>query len=144
LNPGYAWAHHWYAHSLEAQGRIEEALAEMRAALALDPISIAINWDVGNELVALHRYEEAEHHLKPAAELFPNNPVIGFIRAEAFYDRGDIAAGHRVIEGMKRANPDLSHETFYLAWLGYAAAFEGRRGVLSTSNRLERSSYRAR
>lgn len=140
LNPGYAWAHHWYAHSLEAQGRIEEALAEMRVALGLDPISIAINWDVGNELVALHRYEEAERHLKTAAELFPNNPVIGFIRAEAFYDRGDIASGHRVIEAMKQANSDLARETFYVAFLGYSAAFEGRRSEAEEIlNRLEKA-----
>ena len=140
LNAGYAWAHHWYAHSLEAQNRLEEALAEMRAALALDPISIAINWDVGNELVALHRYEEAERHLKNAADLFPANPVIGFIRADAFYDRGDLASGHRVIEELKRANPDLAKETFYLAFLGYADAAEGRRSeALDILNRLEQA-----
>ena len=138
LNPGYAWAHHWYAHSLEAQGRLDDALNEMRAALALDPFSIAINWDVGNDLMALHRYDEAERHLKTAMDLFPSNPVIGFIRAEAFYSRGDIASGHRVIEEMKRANPDLEKEIFFLGFLGYAAAAEGRRSeALAILNRLE-------
>ena len=32
LNPGFGWARHWYAHSLEAQDRMEDALREMRAA----------------------------------------------------------------------------------------------------------------
>ena len=41
-----------------------------------------------NELVALHRFDEAERHLKTAMDLFPSNPVIGFVRAEAFYNRG--------------------------------------------------------
>ena len=36
LNPGSGWAHHWYAHSLETQGRIEDAMKEMRTALALN------------------------------------------------------------------------------------------------------------
>ena len=138
LNPGYAWAHHWYAHSLEAQGRLDEALKEMRAALALDPFSIAINWDVGNDLVVLRRYDEAERHLKTAMDLFPSNPVIGFIRADAFYSRGDIASGHRIVEEMKRANPDLEKETFFLSFFGYAAACEGRRSeALAILNRLE-------
>jgi serine/threonine-protein kinase len=140
LNPGSAWAHHWYAHLLEAQNRLEDALAEMRAALALDPFSIAINWDVGNELVALHRYGEAERHLKAAADLFPNNPVIGFIRAEAFYGRGDTASGHRVVEEMKRANPELAKGTFFLAFLGVDAARDGHRSeALEILNRLEQA-----
>src|SRR5581483_10191352 len=45
LNPGFAYARHWYAHSLEAQGRLTEAIPEMRRALELDPLSIPINWD---------------------------------------------------------------------------------------------------
>src|SRR5579883_555332 len=32
LNPGLGYAHHWYAHSLEAQGRLEEAMVEMKKA----------------------------------------------------------------------------------------------------------------
>lgn len=40
LNPGYATAHHWYGDAyLEEMGRLDEALAEIRQARDLDPLS---------------------------------------------------------------------------------------------------------
>jgi tetratricopeptide (TPR) repeat protein len=40
LNPGYATAHHWYAWHLSLLGRCDEAIAEMRKAENLDPLSL--------------------------------------------------------------------------------------------------------
>ena len=39
LNPSYAMARHWYAILLTVEGRNEEALAQLRKALELDPFS---------------------------------------------------------------------------------------------------------
>jgi hypothetical protein len=39
LNPGYAAAHHWYAWHLSLVGRTGEAIAEMKKAVDLDPVS---------------------------------------------------------------------------------------------------------
>ncbi len=39
LNPSYAMARHWYAMLLAVEGRSEEALAQLRKALELDPFS---------------------------------------------------------------------------------------------------------
>jgi tetratricopeptide (TPR) repeat protein len=52
LNPGYATAHHWYAWHLALVRRYDEALAEMRKAASLDPLSLIINADLA-ELLAL-------------------------------------------------------------------------------------------
>ena len=52
LNPGYATAHHWYAWHLALMRRYDEALAEMRKAQTLDPLSLVINADLA-ELLAL-------------------------------------------------------------------------------------------
>src|SRR6202008_1910865 len=45
LSPGYATAHHWYAWHLSLLGQNQEALAEMRKAVSLDPLSLIINAD---------------------------------------------------------------------------------------------------
>jgi tetratricopeptide (TPR) repeat protein len=138
LNPGASWAKHWYAHSLEAQDRVEDALAEMRAALALDPLSIAINWDVGSELISLNRLDEAAAHLDKAAELFPASPIIGFLRAEAEYRLGRLAVAHGIIEHMQQTQPRVMEVPFFQALIGTEAVHEGRRDEgLATLARLE-------
>jgi TolB-like protein/Tfp pilus assembly protein PilF/predicted Ser/Thr protein kinase len=47
LNPGYATALHWYALSLAAEGRTQEALTEIKLAREIDPRSLIINANVG-------------------------------------------------------------------------------------------------
>lgn len=47
LHPGYAEAHHAYAGWLAAGGRHREALRQVEQARALDPLSPAVNADVG-------------------------------------------------------------------------------------------------
>jgi DNA-binding winged helix-turn-helix (wHTH) protein/TolB-like protein len=42
LNPNYATAHQWYSEYLTAMGRHQEALAEIRRAQGLDPLSLII------------------------------------------------------------------------------------------------------
>jgi TolB-like protein/Tfp pilus assembly protein PilF/predicted Ser/Thr protein kinase len=47
-NPQYATAHQWYAmNCLVPQGRFDEARLELGRALALDPLSLAVNTSVG-------------------------------------------------------------------------------------------------
>jgi len=43
INPNYASAHQWYGEFLSSMGRDREALAEMRRAQELDPLSLIIN-----------------------------------------------------------------------------------------------------
>ncbi|MBV8730869.1 MAG: tetratricopeptide repeat protein, partial [Acidobacteriia bacterium] len=127
LNPGADWAHHWYAHSLEAQGRLEEAVKEMRMAMDLDPLSVVYYWDLGNELLMAKRYDDALSLLAKANELFPNFPILRWETAEAYYQKGDHEASERVIEALKSAHPEMEKDPTYLALLGYAAGRAGRR-----------------
>ena len=60
LNPGYATAHQWYALSaLVALGRYDEAIAEMKRAQELDPLSLSINATLGWAYYFARRYDEA-------------------------------------------------------------------------------------
>lgn len=73
LNPNYASAHHWYAEGyLMPVGRTDDALAEIRKAQELDPLSAVIATDLGKELYFVRRYDEALVELGRALELDPN------------------------------------------------------------------------
>ncbi|MBZ5603701.1 MAG: tetratricopeptide repeat protein [Acidobacteriia bacterium] len=145
INPGFGWARHWYAHSLEAQSRVEDAMKEMQAALALDPLNVPISWDYGNELVVLGRYDEAEQHLKKADELFPNVPVIGFMRIEGFVRAGKIAEAEAVLASMKKNSREEMQAPFFVAFSATVDAEAGRRDqarkVLAQLEELRKKTY---
>src|SRR3984957_4219376 len=72
LNPGYATAHHWYAWHLGLLGRYDEAIAEMRKAENLDPLSLIINADLAEILGLAHSYDESILQSRKAIEMDPN------------------------------------------------------------------------
>ncbi len=65
LNPGYAFAHNFYAVLLSARGRFDEAFVHIKNAHELDPLSLPINTNLGWLLYLARRYDEAiEQYLK--------------------------------------------------------------------------------
>jgi len=145
LNPGSGWVHHWYAHSLEAQGKLDDAMKEMRAALDLDPLSVVIYWDIGNELLMAKRYDDALSLLAKANDLFPNFPIILFEQAGAYYEKGDHAASERTMETFKSTHPEMANDPTMLALLANAAARAGRRAearqMLDQVEQFHRTQY---
>jgi TolB-like protein/DNA-binding winged helix-turn-helix (wHTH) protein/Flp pilus assembly protein TadD len=71
LSPGYATAHHWYAWHLSLLGRYDEAIAEMRKAENVDPLSLIINTDLAELLVLAHSDESIPQSRK-TIEMDPN------------------------------------------------------------------------
>jgi DNA-binding SARP family transcriptional activator/TolB-like protein/Tfp pilus assembly protein PilF len=75
LNPSYAPARHWHAFKLEARGQHAEAMDEIRAAYALDPLSTSIGNAYGAFLYFDRDWPHAIAVLKEtlarAAEPFP-------------------------------------------------------------------------
>jgi TolB-like protein/DNA-binding winged helix-turn-helix (wHTH) protein/Tfp pilus assembly protein PilF len=72
LNPSYATAHHWYAWHLSLLGRYDEALAEMRKAESLDPLSLIINADLAELLLIAHSYDESIRQSLKVIEMDPD------------------------------------------------------------------------
>jgi TolB-like protein/DNA-binding winged helix-turn-helix (wHTH) protein/Flp pilus assembly protein TadD len=72
LSPGYATAHHWYAWHLALLGRYDAAIAEMRKAENLDPLSLIINADLAELLVMAHAYDESIEQSRKTIEMDPN------------------------------------------------------------------------
>jgi serine/threonine protein kinase/tetratricopeptide (TPR) repeat protein len=72
LAPNNASFHYFYGLTyLLAMGRTEEALAEMRNALALDPLSPIINVNYAYTLSTEHRYDEALQQFRKCVEMNP-------------------------------------------------------------------------
>jgi len=71
LSPGYATAHHWYAWHLGLLGKYDEAIAEMKKAENLDPLSLIINSDLAELFVLAHSYDESIRQSRKTIEMDP-------------------------------------------------------------------------
>jgi len=71
-DPDAHWAYGWY---LGTMGRLGPAIAEMRRARELDPLSFVVNRDLGISLYHARRYDEAIDRFQRAIEL---NPARGY------------------------------------------------------------------
>jgi len=87
LSPGYATAHHWYAWHLSLLGRYDEAIAEMRKAENLDPLSLIINADLAEILVLAHSYDESIQQSRKTIEMDPNFALAHNQLAQAYLQK---------------------------------------------------------
>jgi DNA-binding winged helix-turn-helix (wHTH) protein/Tfp pilus assembly protein PilF len=72
LNPSYAAAHDWFAIYLMARGRTAEALASIRKAQELDPLSLIINTDVACALYYTRQFDASIKQCRWVLETEPN------------------------------------------------------------------------
>ena len=87
LNPGYATAHHWYAWHLSLMGRHGEAIAEMRKARSLDPLSLIINADLAEVLLIAHFYDESLQQSRRTIDIDPAFALAHNQLAEAYLQK---------------------------------------------------------
>jgi TolB-like protein/DNA-binding winged helix-turn-helix (wHTH) protein len=76
LRPSYADAHSWYGYYLVAMGRPAEAIEQVTATEALDPLSVATQLHASWVYYLARRPEEAMAHVRRALALDPH-PAIG-------------------------------------------------------------------
>jgi tetratricopeptide (TPR) repeat protein len=91
LDPDNAEAHHWYATSLLALGRPNEALAEIRRARALSPTSSSILADRALILYRCGEQEAAIAALKEMEQAEPDFLSPPRYLAGLYFDHGDFA-----------------------------------------------------
>ncbi|HEV8593416.1 MAG TPA: tetratricopeptide repeat protein [Pyrinomonadaceae bacterium] len=72
LNPNYGIGHHFLGDLLSIKGRFEEAFAEHRRALGLEPFSAVFNAGYGSSLMRARKYDDAAAQFNKALELDPN------------------------------------------------------------------------
>jgi TolB-like protein/tetratricopeptide (TPR) repeat protein len=123
LNPSYATAHQWYGNLLSDLGREDEALDQMRRALALDPLSPIISRDVAWPLFFARRYDEAIAQLTATLSQHPGYLQAERLLARAVAMKGDAADAVRRFE-MIASRDHLARSYCELAW---AHALAGQR-----------------
>jgi len=92
LNPSYVIARHWYAEYLSAMGRHDQAIAEIKLAQELDPLSPLLLAIGGEVCTFARRYDEAIAQCRKALELDSNfalaheNLAMGFLGKRMYED----------------------------------------------------------
>jgi len=125
LNPNYPTAHHWYGLPyLSMLGRLDEAIAEIKRAQQLDPLSPIISANAGNLYVLKGDLNPAIEEFKKVIELDPNFPIARDFLGCAYLKQGHqqeaIAELQKGVELSGRASQELG-------FLGYGYGALGKR-----------------
>ena len=121
LNANFATAHHWYAVFLAEIGRGQEALAEIKQAQSLDPVSLIIGADAGMVLYLVRDYDHALEQCRATLDLDPN-----YFRARTWLGCSYEQKGmyHEAIAEYQTAR-SLDDSPYVLEWLARAYAASG-------------------
>lgn len=141
-NPSYAAARHWRSHLLVAQRRFDDALAESRIALALDPMNLLLNAHMG-----WHWHMARD----PAATIEASEQVVrldpSFHWGHFFLGLGAVQAGDpaRGVDALREAARLSNESPAMRAALGHAYAAAGdRRAARRVLDALEKQSESGR
>jgi len=124
LNPNSAMAHHWYAALLEALGHFGEAIAEMKKAYELDPLSLRVGVDLGRAYYFARRHDLAIEQYRKVLELDPNFSGAHSMLGLALLEKHDY---NQAIAELEKGVALIPGNKGYSAWLGYAYALAGRK-----------------
>ena len=124
LNPSYATAHHWYAWHLGLLRRFDEAIAEMRKAQSLDPLSLIINADLAELLVIAHSYDESIQQSRTTIEMDPNFAMAHNQLAQAYLQKHMTNEAVAEMQTAIRLSPD---SPAFIANLARAYVASGKR-----------------
>jgi serine/threonine-protein kinase len=124
LNPYLPAAHLWFGMFLRDQGRLDEALPELRRAAQLDPFSVMTSVNLAHGLMVAGSHVNAVEQATQAAEMAPESVTAHVIlatvhRAQSRFPEAEAA--------LQRALPYSAGNPYGLAMLARAYAKTGNR-----------------
>jgi len=124
LNPNYAIAHQQYGNiTLSALGRFDDAIAEGKRAVELDPLSLVINTDLGSNYCYARRYDEAIAQLRKTLEMDAGFYIAHIVLGQALDAKGAREAA--IVEYQKART--LNDDPSVLGLLGRAYGLSGNK-----------------
>ena len=142
LNPSYTDAHRLHAEVLWQTGRLDEAIAETKLTLELDPLSLNNNDTLGIAFFLARQYDRAIEQETKVLELYPNFIDAYYFRGLAYLKKSmykECMADFEKGVAIAPVNP------LALTGLGYGYAVTGRRAeaqkVLDKLNELSKHEY---
>jgi tetratricopeptide (TPR) repeat protein len=126
LNPNLAQAHLYYGQYLSAQGKFEEAVAEHKAALELDPSSQLYNQLLCSMLNSAGQYDESIQQCRKLLEMYPDVSMVHIELSDNYVRKKDFGAALKELQLnlTMDGNPELA------AAIGKAYTASGWEGVL--------------
>jgi len=124
VNTNYDDEHHFYCQALDTMGKPRESIDEMRKVLALDPLSVAMRFEMSFSLYIVRDYDQAIAEGLKALEMDP-----GFIGsygcvAQAYEQKGK---GAEAIAYMQKARTLFGNDPGVLSELACAYAVSGQK-----------------
>jgi adenylate cyclase len=123
LNPNLAEAYDGLATISIISDRSDDAIAQEKKALQLDPLNPLFNENIGWSFYWARRYDEAMVELRSTMELFPNDVFSHFVSGLCLLKKGNATEAKAELEKAVQMD-DLP---WYIGWLGYAYAVSGDR-----------------
>jgi serine/threonine-protein kinase len=138
LRPSYPTAHHWYAiNHLVPVGRFNEATEELRHALDLDPLAIAIKNSVGMKSYFAGQYDDAVRELSKTIELDGSFGMARYFLAATYAELSRYPDAFAELEAAIRLcgrSPEMLAALGYLH--GVSGDVNGARGILQELRQL--------
>jgi TolB-like protein len=132
LKPNDADAHHWFSNdSLAALGQFDEAIAEGKRSVELDPLSIVINADLGETLFYARRFDESVAQLRKTLEIDPTSFYAHYNLGIALQAKGDLSGAITEYEKAKQLSDNSAVATFWAQAKAHAGDKDAARRMLS-------------
>ena len=137
LKPNDADAHHWFSNdSLAALGQFDEAIAEGKRSVELDPLSIVINADLGETFFYARRFDESVAQLRKTLEIDPTSFYTHYNLGIALQTKGDLSGAIAEYEKAKQLSDNPTVATFWAQAKGHAGDKDAARRMLSELDQI--------
>lgn len=124
LNPNYATAHHWYSLLLTTRERLDEAMAEIRRAHELDPLSLVIQANLGVYLYYQDKDDGALQEIKHGLDLDPEFAPLLWGLGVIHLKKGKL---QDALAAFEKAQASAGDGFYALGYLGHTLARLGKK-----------------